>query len=203
MSDAASLSALLASRLCHDLISPVGALSTGLEVLDDESDEGMREHAFDLIRASAAQAGAKLEFLRLAFGAAGGLADSMTLDQARVLAEKYFKHTKQELDWRAPEQPASKSICKLVLNLCLIGIECIPRGGVVRVDCRDGALTLEAEGPRAKLIEKTALAIRNSAAQLDAKSVQPYLVALLVEELGGGLDIQEQEDLVQFRYAPL
>ena len=69
--DPMDLAALLCSRVCHDVISPVGAIVNGLEVLEDEDDPSMRDVALELIKKSARSASARLQFCRLAFGAAG------------------------------------------------------------------------------------------------------------------------------------
>src|ERR1700675_4974685 len=71
--------ALLVSRVCHDLVSPVGAVVNGLEVLEDETDIGMRADALRLVAASAEQAAARLQFARIAFGAAGSAGAELDL----------------------------------------------------------------------------------------------------------------------------
>jgi len=165
--DAISLSALLASRLCHDLINPVGALGAGLEVLDDETmDEGMQEAAFDLIRSSAEKSIALLKYARLAYGAAGGHGTEIALEEAEGVLDSIYEWAKADLDWRLPPDHAPKEIVKTILILGLSASECVPRGGTVTIS-RDGSTySIVAEGARAML--------------------QDQLIAALDGEIGGG-----------------
>ena len=88
--EALDLAALLCSRVCHDIISPVGAINNGLEVLDEDNGEEMKAFAFDLIRKSARQASAKLQFARLAFGAAGSAGAEIDLGDAEKVARGWM-----------------------------------------------------------------------------------------------------------------
>lgn len=123
------IAALLCSRLCHDLISPIGAISNGLEVLQDEDDPEMRETALSLIEASAQNATARLQFARLAFGVAGSMGAQIDLNDAARLANDLLARGKVTLDWRMTGTTAPKDSVKLLLNLILICVDCIPRGG--------------------------------------------------------------------------
>ncbi len=96
------LAALVASRICHDLISPVGAIANGLEVMDEEPDRDMRAHAMDLIRNSAARASAKLQFARLAFGAAGSAGAEIDRKDAEQVARAIAEPDKHQLVWSGP-----------------------------------------------------------------------------------------------------
>jgi histidine phosphotransferase ChpT len=98
------LAALLCSRVCHDVISPVGAIANGLEILADEDDEEMRQMAFDLVRRSADQASAKLQFCRVAFGAAGAAGSSLDLGEAGEIARLFVGEDKTKLDWAMPHE---------------------------------------------------------------------------------------------------
>ncbi|MEL7028029.1 MAG: histidine phosphotransferase family protein [Pseudomonadota bacterium] len=197
-----TLASLVASRVCHDLISPVSALTTGLEVLQDDPDEDMRQHALELIDSSAAQASAKLQFVRLAFGAAGARGAELDLDEARVLAEKYFQFVKPELNWRAPGRVVNKDVCKIALNLCLLSIEAIPRGGVVDVETdADGGIVFTATGPKARFSEISREALAGGAESYDAKSVQPYYTGRLIADLRAEVVAEEGEEVVVFRFS--
>src|SRR3984893_175607 len=88
--DPLDLAALLCSRVCHDVISPVGAIINGLEVLDEEKDTEMRGLALDLIKKSAGQASARLQFCRLAFGAACSAGASIDTSDAEKVARGLF-----------------------------------------------------------------------------------------------------------------
>eukprot|EP01037_Dinobryon_pediforme_P045079 gene45079-57330_t len=138
MSDASDISsldlaALLASRVCHDIISPVGAITNGLEVLEEESGEEMRNFAMDLIKKSARQASAKLQFARLAFGAAGSAGAEIDLGDAEQVARGYMASEKAALEWTATRVLMPKNKVKLLLNLVLIATHAVPRGGSIHV----------------------------------------------------------------------
>lgn len=183
------LAALLCSRVCHDVISPVGAIANGLEILADETDEEMRVLAFDLVRRSAAQASAKLQFCRLAFGAAGAAGSTLDLGEAGQIARLFIGEEKVRLEWSMPPESRDKVQVKLVLNLMLMGISAIPRGGVVNVG-EDGAdLVVTANGDGAKLPEASQrmLAGDIAAADIDARLVQVYYARRLADQAGYGI----------------
>ena len=127
------LAALLCSRVCHDVISPVGAIVNGLEVLEEDKDESMREFALDLIRKSAQHRFGALQFCRLAFGAAGSAGAAIDTGDAEKVARGLFADDRTQLIWEAPRVFMPKNKVKLALNLCLIAAACIPRGGVMHV----------------------------------------------------------------------
>jgi histidine phosphotransferase ChpT len=118
--EALDLAALLCSRVCHDIISPVGAIINGLEVLDEDNSEDMREFANSLIKRSARQASAKLQFARLAFGAAGSAGAEIDLGDAQKVATSYMEGEKAEFSWEAPRVLMPKNLVKLLLNLILL-----------------------------------------------------------------------------------
>ena len=132
--DPMDLAALLCSRVCHDVISPVGAIVNGLEVLEDEDDASMRDVAIDLIKKSARSASARLQFCRLAFGAAGSVGASIDTGDAESVARGLLTTEKTTLNWTATRQLMAKNKVKLLLNLCLLANTTIPRGGVLTVD---------------------------------------------------------------------
>ena len=127
------LAAMLCSRVCHDVISPVGAIVNGLEVLDDESDPSMREVALELIKKSANSASARLQFCRLAFGAAGSVGASIDTGDAEAVARGLLETEKTKLAWNAQRTFLPKNKVKLLLNLCQIAGATIPRGGAIDV----------------------------------------------------------------------
>ena len=198
------LAALLCSRVCHDLISPVGAIANGLEVLNDDDDEMMREHAMSLIQSSAQQASAKLQFARLAFGAAGAAGDNIDLGDAREVTLGLLQSGKVDLEWPTDGQSLPKNAVKLLLNLILIGIDAIPRGGSLHVSGSDadGDLSIEirAEGEKAKVAEDIRNVLLSSETppleDMSARSIQPHLSALVARELGVELTVSDQEEAV-------
>lgn len=151
---ALDLGALLCSRVCHDIISPVGAIINGLEVLDEDNGEEMREFAFSLIRKSARQASAKLQFARLAFGAAGSAGAEIDLADAEKVARGYMEGEKAEFAWEAPRVLMHKNLVKLLLNLVLLAATAIPRGGLVKVVVEGSTppkFVLRSSGPSARV----------------------------------------------------
>src|SRR6202050_1130078 len=132
--DALELAALLCSRVCHDLISPVGAIVNGLEVLDDNPKPEDREFALDLIRKSARTASARLQFCRLAFGAAGSSGAQIDLGDAQAMARGHLEDGKTTIAWNLPRVLLPKNKVKLLLNMLVIAQQTIPRGGVLTVD---------------------------------------------------------------------
>src|SRR5436853_767827 len=132
--EALDLAALLCSRVCHDLISPVGAIVNGLEVLDDAKNPDDREFALDLIRKSARNASAKLQFCRLAFGAAGSAGAQIDTGDAEKMSRGFLEDDKTKIAWKLPRVLLAKNRVKLLLNLLLIAGQTIPRGGQLTVD---------------------------------------------------------------------
>ena len=179
------LAALVASRVCHDVISPVGAIVNGLEILEDEKDEGMRGFAFDLIKKSAAQASARLQFCRIAFGAAGSAAAMLDLGDAEQVARGFVEDQKTKLIWEAPRQLLPKNKVKLLLNLVLVAATTLPRGGAITVSAvGEGEATefkLATEGPHARVPANVLdlLAGRAPDDRIDAHVIQPFYAGLV------------------------
>ena len=137
------LAALLCSRVCHDIISPVGAIANGLELFDDpEMDEETKETAMEMVRSSAKTASAKLKFCRIAFGAAGSAGASIDMGEAGEMAMGFMGSEKVRLDWLAPKENRPKQQVKLLLNMLLMAMAGVPRGGLVTVEA-DGEVTAE------------------------------------------------------------
>lgn len=194
------LSALLVSRVCHDVISPVGAIANGLEVLEDEDDEAMQKIAMDLVRRSARQASAKLQFCRIAFGAAGSAGAHVDMNEAGDLARGFVGEEKVKLDWQAPRETRPKAEVKLVLNLLLMAMGAIPRGGLVTVLGDADSFTVSAAGDGARIAEKTQALMdgRLDPAEIDARLVQPYYALMLAKQAGFALVGNVAPGLVTF-----
>src|SRR6058998_1061997 len=131
--DSLDLAALLCSRVCHDVISPVGAIVNGLEVLEDEQDAEMRSFALELIKKSARTASARLQFCRLAFGAAGSAGAQIDLGDAHAMARAFIDDEKTKLAWNLERLLLPKNRVKLLLNMLIIATQAIPRGGMISV----------------------------------------------------------------------
>ncbi len=127
-------SALMVSRVCHDLVGPLGAVVNGLEVLEDERDAAMREDALKLVTSSANQALARIQFMRIAFGAAGSAGAELDLGEIGRLIAGLLEGGKVKLEWNVPHAYWAKDWAKLLMNATLLGADCLPRGGLVTVD---------------------------------------------------------------------
>lgn len=201
--EAIDLAALLCSRVCHDIISPVGAITNGLELLDEEQNEEMKVFAFDLIRKSAKTASSKLQFARLAFGAAGSAGAEVDLGDAEKVAKGYMEAEKPEFVWTAPRLLLPKNQVKLLLNLLLLSIHAIPRGGVITVSLEGGApcpvQKIEAKGMAARIPPHIVELIAGEIGQSpDAHAIQPYYAGLLARDAGMTVTIEKTDDVVTF-----
>lgn len=202
------LAALLSSRICHDVISPVGAISNGLEVLAEETDEAMRDNAMDLIRRSAAQASAKLQFARLAFGAAGSAGTEIDLRDAEQVTRGILDPAKHRLEWSGPAVNLAKDKVKLLLNMISLALSALPRGGEISVAI-EGAddnptFVLRCKNDHARVPEGVPeLIAGGNGKELDAHSIQPYYAGRIAGAAGMGLSAQKDGDDVVLRAAPL
>ena len=195
------LAALLCSRVCHDVISPVGAIVNGLEVLETEEDKDMRAVAMELIKKSAAAASARLQFCRLAFGAAGSLSAAIDTGDAENVARGLLANDRTALTWNGARRLAPKTHVKLLLNLCLIAAAAAPRGGEISVDLEGEedalALRVQAKGPNARLSHMAAgLLNGDSEVAIDAHSIQPYYATLLAEQAGMTIEVVQSPETV-------
>jgi histidine phosphotransferase ChpT len=184
------LAALLCSRVCHDLISPVGAIVNGLEVLAEAKDEETKTFALDLIRKSANTASAKLQFCRIAFGAAGSAGAQIDLGDAQTIARGFLEDEKTKLAWNLPRALLAKNRVKLLLNMLLIAGQAIPRGGRLTVDPIGSGESLgfrvSAAGVNAKIPPAVPVLLTAEAGPeaLDAHRIQPFYAGLLARACG-------------------
>jgi histidine phosphotransferase ChpT len=185
--EALDLAALLCSRVCHDLISPVGAIVNGLEVLAEEKDEETRQFALDLIHKSANTASAKLQFCRIAFGAAGSAGAQIDLGDAEKVARGFLEDDKTKLAWNLPRLLMAKNRVKLLLNLLLLAGQAIPRGGNLTVDPIGSGeamgFRIAAAGTNAKILPVVPLLLANDTGgeAVDAHRIQPFYAGLLAK----------------------
>ena len=195
------LAALLCSRVCHDVISPVGAIVNGLEVLEDEKDEAMQTVALDLIRKSARQASARLQFARLAFGAAGSAGAQLDLGDAGEVARGFMEDDRTKIAWNLPRALLPKNRVKLLLNLLVVAGSTIPRGGTIKVDpIGEGermGFRLESQGLNARIPPAvTALLAGTPAEGVDAHVIQPFYTGMLARASGMKLTLAAEGDRV-------
>jgi histidine phosphotransferase ChpT len=200
--DPLELAALLCSRVCHDLISPVGAIVNGLEVMEDNADEETKTFALELIKKSTASASARLQFCRLAFGAAGSAGAQIDTGDAESVARGFLEDGKTKLDWSVPRVLLGKNRVKLLLNLLIIAGQAIPRGGNLSVQPEGNGdmmgFRITANGPNSR-VPGPAAAILDGTSEhaVDAHAVQPYYTGLLAKSCGLGLSLAaEGENIV-------
>jgi histidine phosphotransferase ChpT len=198
--DTLELAALLCSRVCHDLISPVGAIVNGLEVLDDNPKPEDRDFALDLIRKSAKTASARLQFCRLAFGAAGSAGAQIDLGDALNMAKGHIEDGKYTIAWNLPRLLLPKNRVKLLLNMLVIAQQTIPRGGTLTVDPIGEGETMSfrvtASGLNARLPQNIADMLGSQAAGVDAHAVQPYYTRLLAEACGLKVSLKAEGEAI-------
>jgi histidine phosphotransferase ChpT len=195
--NAVDLASLLCSRLCHDLMSPVGALNNGVELLADEQDPEMRDRCLELLADSARTTANKLKFFRLAFGAAGGFGDKVDTSEARAALEGLFgSEGKVELGWMVADAKLSKGATKLLLNLALIAGDALVRGGRLDIGAESAAATeiaIRAEGPRIALDP----AIRDALTEgeeIEPRTAGAWLARSLAAQAGGAIQLSQPSD---------
>ncbi|MBS7537462.1 histidine phosphotransferase ChpT [Ancylobacter lacus] len=189
--DKLDLAALLCSRVCHDVISPVGAIVNGLEVLEDENDASMKAFALDLIAKSARQASARLQFARLAFGAAGSAGAQIDTGDAEQVARGFIQDDRTTLEWSVPRAYLPKNRVKLLLNLLMVAGATIPRGGVMAVEQtgegEEIGFRIATCGSHARIpphLEGLLAGEPSEGGSIDAHGVQPHYTGLLAREVG-------------------
>ena len=192
------LAALLSSKVCHDIISPVGAIANGLELLEEDHDEETHGFARELVKNSTRQAIAKLKFSRLAFGASGASGSHIDVKDAEDVSREYIDSDKIELQWSAPVVLLPKDVVKLLLNLVLISISTIPSGGIIKVvvtgEGDNTTLELTSEGKKARIPDGVMGYFDGTAGKPgDAHAVQPYYAGKLALECGLTVAISETE----------
>ena len=196
---AVDFASLLCSRLCHDLMSPVGALNNGIELMADEQDPEMRDRCVELLADSAKATANKLKFFRLAFGAGGGFGDLIDANEARVALEGIFGAERRiELGWMVADEKLSKGAMKLLLNLALIAGDALVRGGRLDVGAETTGSGLEiairGEGPRVMLDARLREMLTNGApadGNIEPRAAGAWLARALAEEAGGTIQLSE------------
>lgn len=209
---ATDLAAMLCSRVCHDLINPVGAIGNGLEVLSDPSQAAMADGAQELIVNATRQARAKLEFARLAYGASSTAGTDFDTRECERVARLLFEIEKADLDWQVPLILLPKHKAKLMMNMLLIASTAVPRGGVV---------TAKVEGPAGSEVisfvsksdpEKRQKTLMPSGVEgllsgapeggVDARGIQPFYTGILARMTDMELKIGVEGDTFTFTATP-
>jgi histidine phosphotransferase ChpT len=207
--DTLDLAALLCSRVCHDVINPVGAIVNGLEVLEDENDPSMKAFALELIKKSSKAASARLQFARIAFGAAGSAGSSIDLGDAEKVAQGFIHDEKVALSWSAPRMYMPKNKVKLLLNLLVVATSTIPRGGSI-----DATVTGDAEAPTFRIVASGnhsripphligLLAGEPDGGVLDSHAIQPYYTGLIARAAAMDVSVTQEEGRVVIEAGPV
>jgi histidine phosphotransferase ChpT len=200
------LAALLCSRICHDVISPVGALNNGLELLDEP---GAEADALALIKVSARNASARLQFARIAFGAAGSAGSQIDTGDAEQVASAFMANEKSTLVWKGTRAYLPKAVVKLILNMILIANGSVPRGGTLDVELpspdNDNSLIVKAAGPMIRVSDKFIQLHNNQPLDepIDAHGVQYYYTLLLAREAKMALSVNVNAERVLMVAKPL
>src|SRR6188508_1703830 len=200
--EALDLAALLCSRICHDLISPTGAIVNGLEVLDEGGDAETKTFAVDLIRKSARTASARLQFCRIAFGAAGSAGAQVDTGDAENVARGFIEDDKVKLTWNLPRALLPKNRVKLLLNMLVVAGGTIPRGGKLTLDPVGSGETvgfrITATGLNARIPQAVPGLLEGQPENgtVDAHAIQPFYTGLLARACGLGVELAVEGDAV-------
>jgi histidine phosphotransferase ChpT len=202
--DGLDLASLLCSRVCHDVISPVGAVVNGIE-LYDSGDASMKEFSIDLVRKSSRQASARLQFARIAFGAAGSAGAMIDTGDAGNVTQAFFADEKINITWNVPRALLPKNQVKLILNLIMIATHAIPRGGILTVGAtivgEQGDFTLTAAGINARMPHNAEDLVAGRAPNgvVDAHAIQPYYAGQIARAASMSVTFAIDADVVTIR----
>jgi histidine phosphotransferase ChpT len=197
---------LICSRLCHELISPVTAINNGMELVADGGADMLVEVS-DLLTGSAAEASGVLQFYRIAYGLGGQDAPPISLGEAKRLTEGLVRDGKVKLDWTVGEAGSDGGLgrrgMKLLLNVLVMGIDALPRGGTLAIRLESGApgVTLESVGTGARIEAASREAYTHAAAvdALTARNVHAYFTSLVAADAGGTVELTEEQNRVTLR----
>ena len=201
MTSSTDLAALLCSRLCHDMLSPVGALNNGLELLADEDDAEMRQRCLELLEQSARTSASKLKFFRLAYGAAGGFGESVPVEEPREVLQSLTAHDERlDFEWAVAEPSLPKPAVKILLNLASIGLEALVRGGTLAIGAERNAgateIAIRASGPKVAFDPNVGRALSGELpdGELSGKTAPAHMIRMLASEQGGGIQFAKTDD---------
>ena len=201
---ATDLASLISSRICHDLISPIGALNTAIEVLDDTESKEMHEDALKLIKLAASEASAKLSYLRIALGTNSTSKGVMNLDKLKLITENMFNTEKFSFNWDVSEIKLEKSIARILLNILILAIQSIPRGGKVTIKIEEKSdklkLVTSANGIKSRLDKQTEDAFKGilPSEEIDGRVIQSFFTGILIDDLNGRIEAFKTDGNVIF-----
>ena len=200
-SQSIDLAAMLCSRLCHDMLSPVGALNNGLELLAMEDDPEMRKNVIALLEQSASTSTNKLKFFRLAFGAAGGFGDRVDVQEPKALIEALAADKQKiEVHWAIEAANIAKPAVKVLLNFAQIAIDALVRGGTLDIgaEVRDGncEIVVRAVGSKVAFDDNIGKALDGTLdrSDLSSRTAAAHMIHLLAEQSGGGIQYARTDE---------
>ncbi len=201
------MTAFMSSKICHDLVGPVGAINNGLELLDEETDEQTRAYALELIQFSAHAARARLEYARLAFGASTAIGSEIDLRHAEGIVRGFVEEGKHRLTWNVPAGNMEKNKARLLMMLLAVAMPAIPAGGTI-VATMHGTLEtpsfeLRCAGRGARVPEGLPDMLAGRTAAVDPRSVIGYYTARLAEASGLALTVRKDGTDIVFEALPV
>ena len=205
---ALDLAALLCSRVCHDAVGPVGAIVNGLELLDEDDSPETQALSLELIRKSARQASARLQFARIAFGAAGSAGSAVDLGYAQQLTSQFMQDEKVSLNWETPRLFVEKNRVKLLMNLVVIALASIPIGGTIDVkmegDAENPEFHVNARGPKPRLGQHIIdlMAGKSESGAVDAHGFQVFYTGEIARACGMDINVKVDEASVSIIAKP-
>lgn len=200
------LTAFMSSKICHDLVGPIGAISNGLELLEEETDDETRSYAFDLIQFSASVARARLEYSRLAFGASTALGSEIDLRHAENITRAFVEEGKHKLHWQSSLGTMEKNRARLFLMLISVALPSIPAGGDITVtiagDAETATCNIHCKGRNARIPEGLEDIFRGKIKNVDPRSIITYYCTRLAKSLGLTLTVQKEDADIVFNVKP-
>ncbi len=199
--DQIDFASLLCSRLCHDLLSPVGALNNGLELMADETDPEMRQRCFELLEQSARTSASKLKFFRLAFGSAGGFGESVPASEVKSAIEGLI-NDRTTLGWLVNDAGLPKPAAKCLLNLTLVAADAMVRGGQLDIGAEQRGnemeLVVRGAGERITLDPEIRRALEGQMAEdeLTSRTAAAWMTSRLAAQNGGQMMVQTGDGLI-------
>jgi len=204
MIEPSRLAAFIASRICHDLISPVASVNSALELLEEPVDADMKAQAENLLHNGAESAAARIQLLRYAFGSAGLSNTAADRHDVRQIVEGFMESHKPSIEWEINTEHFSCGHARVLMNLVIMATAAIPRGGVVALKVNnesDGlSVIAQAKGPKARLSEFVEAALDGNTPEegWSARTIQPLFANMVANDLDGEIVAVAEDECVTF-----